>query len=168
MSLTMYQASVPLFKTLLGALGNVLDKGVAFCEAKKVDPSVLANARLAPDMFPLIRQVQIACDMAKGAVARLAGAEPPTWEDNEKTFDELKARIARTLAFIDDYKAEQIDGSEGREITLKMGGTPRTFTGERYLIGFVIPNVAFHCTTAYAILRHNGVDVGKRDYLGNF
>jgi uncharacterized protein len=168
MSLTMYQASAPLFKTLLGALSKVLDKGAAFCEAKKVDPAVLVGARLAPDMFTLARQVQIASDMARGAMARLSGGEPESWEDKEATFDELKARIARTLAFIDGFKPEQINGSEGREITLKMGGNPRTFTGERYLIGFVIPNVTFHCTTAYAILRHNGVDVGKRDFLGDF
>jgi len=168
MTISMYQASVPLFRTLLGALSNNLDKAAAFCEAKKIDPSVLVNGRLAPDMFPLSRQVQIASDMAKGAVARLAGVEVPTWADTEKTFDELTSRIAKTLAYIDGFTAAQIDGSEGREITLKMGGKDTTFTGQRYLIGFVIPNVTFHCTTAYNILRHNGVDVGKKDFLGAF
>ena len=168
MTISMYQASVPLFRTLLGALSKNLDKGAAFCEAKKIDPAVLVGGRLAPDMFPLSKQVQIATDMAKGAVARLAGVEIPTWEDNEKTFDDLTTRIAKTIAFIDGFKAAQIDGSEERAITLKMGGNEMTFTGQRYLIGFVIPNVTFHCTTAYNILRHNGVDVGKRDFLGAF
>ncbi len=168
MTISMYQASVPLFRTLLGALSKNLDKGAAFAEAKKFDPSVLVNARLAPDMFPLSKQVQIASDQSKGGVARLAGAEVPSWEDTEKTFDELKARIARTIAFIDGFKAAQIDGSEERAITLKLGGKETTFTGQRYLIGFVIPNVTFHCTTAYNILRHNGVDIGKRDFLGDF
>jgi hypothetical protein len=168
MTISMYQASVPLFRTMLNALSGVLDKGAAFCEAKKVDPAVLVNDRLAPDMFPLSRQVQIATDQAKGGIARLAGLEVPAYADTEKTFDELKARIARTVAFIDSVPSGQIDGSEAREIVLKMGGQEMTFTGQRYLIGFVIPNVLFHCTTAYAILRHNGVDVGKRDFLGDF
>lgn len=168
MALSMHAASVPLFTTLLGALSGVLDKGAAFCAARKIEPAVLVGARLAPDMFPLSRQVQIASDMAKGCVARLAGTEVPVWEDTEKTFPELKERIARTIAYLESFKPEQIDGSEAREITLKMGGTPVTFAGQRYLIGFVIPNFAFHCTTAYAILRHNGVEVGKRDFLGNF
>jgi hypothetical protein len=168
MTISMYQASIPLFRTLLGALSGVLDKGAAFCEAKKVDPAVLTSARLAPDMFPLTFQVQTATNMAKGCAARLAGQEVPTWADTEQTFDELKVRIAKTIAYLDGFKPGQIDGSEEREITLKMGGADTTFTGQRYLIGFVIPNVAFHCTTAYNILRHNGVDVGKRDFLGNF
>ncbi len=168
MTISMYQASVPLFRSLLGALSGVLDKGAAFCTAKGVDPSVLLNDRLAPDMFPLSRQVQIAADMAKGGVARLAGAEVPSWEDNEQTFDELKARIVKTLTFVDGFTPEQIDGSEGREIVLVMRAGEVRFTGQRYLIGFVIPNVAFHCATAYNILRHNGVDVGKRDFLGIF
>ena len=168
MTISMYQASVPLFRTLLGALSNVLDKGAAFCEAKKVDPSVLINGRLSPDMFPLSRQVQIATDMAKGGIARLAGVEVPTWPDTEATFDELTSRIAKTIAYIDGFKPAQIDGSEDRKIVLKMRGEDVTFTGQRYLIGFVIPNVGFHCTTAYNILRHNGVDVGKRDFLGAY
>jgi hypothetical protein len=168
MTLSMYQASVPLFRSLLGGLSGVLDKGAAFCAAKQVDPSVLVNDRLAPDMFPLSRQVQIATDMAKGGVARLAGVEVPSWADDEKTFDELKARLVKTLAFIDGFTPGQIDGSEEREIVLTMRSGEQRFNGQRYLIGFVIPNVAFHCATAYDILRHNGVDVGKRDFLGTF
>jgi hypothetical protein len=164
----MYQASVPLFQQLLGALSGVLDKGAAFCAAKQIDQSVLVNARLAPDMFPLTRQVQAAADIVKGCVARLAGVEVPVHEDTETNFDELKARIARTLAFIDQFTPAQIDGSEDREVVLKMRSGELKFTGQRYLIGFVIPNVAFHCATAYDILRHNGVDVGKRDFLGAF
>lgn len=168
MTMSMYQASVPLFKTLLTALSAVLDKGAAFAEAKKIEPSVLINARLAPDMFPLSRQVQIATDMARGGVARLAGQEMPPMPDEEKTFDELKARIAKTLAFIETIKPAQIDGSEDRDITLKMRAGDTTFKGQRYLIGHVIPNVTFHCTTAYTILRHNGVEVGKGDFLGAY
>lgn len=168
MTISMYQASVPLFRNLLGALSGVLEKGAAFCAAKGVDPAVLITFRLAPDMFPLSRQVQIACDMAKGAVARLAGTEPPAWEDTETTFADLQARIARTLGFIDGFAPEQIDGSEARDIVLTMRSGELRFTGQRYLIGFVIPNVIFHCATAYNILRHNGVEVGKRDFLGGF
>lgn len=168
MTLSMYQASVPLFRTMLGALAGVLEKGAAFCAAKKIDPAVLVTARLAPDMFPLSRQVQIATDMARGAVARLAGAEVPSWDNTETTFAELGERITRALAFIDSFSPAQIDGSEDREIVLTTGGNTLKLTGQRYLIGFVIPNVLFHCTTAYAILRHNGVDIGKRDFLGSF
>jgi len=168
MAMSMYQASVPLFKTLLGALSKNLDKGAAFAEAKKFDPSVLINARLSPDMFALSRQVQTATDQAKGGVARLAGLEVPSYPDDETTFDQLKARIAKTLAFIDSVKPAQIDGSENREITLKMRSGEVKYTGQRYLIGSVIPNFTFHCATAYTILRHNGVEVGKRDFLGNF
>jgi hypothetical protein len=168
MTMSMYNASVPLFKTLLGALSNVLDKAAAFAKAKNIDESVLVNARLAPDMFPLAHQVQIATDQAKGGVARLAGLEVPTYEDNETTIDQLKARIKKTLDFVGSVKQSQIDGSEDREIVLKMRAGDMKFTGQRYLIGFVIPNLTFHCTTAYDILRHNGVDLGKRDFLGEF
>ncbi|MCW3476981.1 DUF1993 domain-containing protein [Limobrevibacterium gyesilva] len=168
MAISMYSASVPMFKTLLGALSAVLDKGAAFAEAKKFDSSVLVNARLAPDMFPLSKQVQIATDMVKGGAARLAGVEIPVYADDEATIDELKARIAKTVAFLDTLSAGQIDGTEGKEIVLKMRAGDTTFTGQRYLIGFVIPNVIFHCATAYDILRHNGVDVGKRDFLGAY
>jgi uncharacterized protein len=168
MAMSMYNASVPLFKTLLGALSNVLDKGAAFAKAKNVDESVLVNARLAPDMFPLSRQVQIATDQAKGCVARLAGLEVPAYEDNETTIAQLKARIAKTLDFINSVKQSQIDGSEGKQITLKMRSGDVTYTGQRYLIGVVIPNFTFHCTTAYDLLRHNGVEIGKRDFLGDY
>jgi hypothetical protein len=168
MTISMYQASVPLFRTLLGALSGVLDKGAAFAEEKKFDPSVLVNARLAPDMFHLARQVQVATSHAAACAARLAGVEPPTWADTDKTFAEMKARIAKAIAYLDGIKPAQIDGSEERQITLKMGANEMKLTGQRYLIGFEIPNVTFHCTTAYTILRHNGVDVGKKDFLGAF
>jgi hypothetical protein len=168
MTISMYSASVPMFKTLLNALSANLDKAAAFCEAKKVDPSVLINSRLAPDMFALARQVQIATDGPKGFMARIAGKEPPVYEDTEKTFDELKARIAKTVAYIDSFPASAIDGSEDKPITLKMRSGDVTYTGQRYLIGFVIPNMTFHCTTAYNILRHNGVDIGKKDFLGAY
>jgi uncharacterized protein len=165
MSISMYRASVPVFLQMLPALSGVLDKGVAFAQAKKVDPSVLLNARLAPDMFPLTRQVQIATDFAKGLVARLAGQEPPKYADNEATFDELKARVAKTVAFIKEFKPAQIDGSEERDINITLGGQPRSFKGENYLVNFAMPNFYFHVTAAYAILRHQGVDIGKGDYM---
>ncbi|HEY0420458.1 MAG TPA: DUF1993 domain-containing protein [Acetobacteraceae bacterium] len=167
MPISMYDASIPMFRTLLTALSGVLDKGAAFAESKKIEPSVLINDRLAPDMFPLARQVQIATDMARGGVARLAGMEVPSAPDTESTFDELKARIASTLAFIDGVPREALEGSETRDVTLKMRAGDMTFPGLRYLQWFVIPNVIFHCTTAYNILRHNGVEVGKRDFMGN-
>lgn len=168
MTLSMYQASVPLFRTSLGALSGVLDKATAFCEARQIEPSVLLNDRLAPDMFPLVRQVQIATDMAKGGAARLAGVEVPAWEDTETGFDDLRARIARTLAYLDGFTPDQIDGSEEREVVLQLRSGELRFAGQRYLVGFVIPNVLFHCATAYNILRHNGVEIGKRDFLGTF
>jgi hypothetical protein len=157
-----------MMKTLLGALSANLDKAAAFAEAKKVDPAVLLGARLAPDMFPLTRQVQIACDMGRGGALRLAGREVPSVPDTEATIADLKARIAATLAVIDSIPAGDIDGSEDRKIVLKMRAGEMEFTGQRYLIGFVIPNLTFHCATAYNILRHNGVEVGKRDFLGSF
>jgi hypothetical protein len=163
---TMHQASVPVFAQYLNALSALLDKAEAHCASRKIDPLVLTGDRLAPDMFPLTRQVQIACDFAKGATARLAGAEVPTWEDNEKTFAELKARIRKTLEFIQTFKAGQIDGSEGRDIKLKIRGNDVTMKGQPYLTNFAMGHFFFHCTTAYAILRHNGVDVGKGDFIG--
>jgi hypothetical protein len=162
----MYQASVPAFVQLLEALSGVLEKAEAHATARKIDQSVLLGARLFPDMFPLSRQVQLACDFAKGASARLAGAEVPTHEDNEKTLPELRARIKRTVEFIKTLSPARIDGSEAREIAIKVAGSPVTFEGQPYLVQFAIPNFYFHLTTAYAILRHNGVDLGKRDYLG--
>jgi hypothetical protein len=162
----MYQASAPLFRRSLAALGTVLDKGAAFAEARRIDPTVLPQSRLAPDMFPLARQVQSATDSVKGALARLAGVDVPSWPDEETTFPRLQDRVGRALAFIDEFRPEQIDGSETRAVTLKFRTGDVTFDGQNYLIGFVIPNFLFHCTTAYAILRHNGVDLGKRDFLG--
>ena len=166
MPLTMYQASVPVFAQILPALGNVLAKADAHATAKKIDPGVLMAARLAPDMFPLVRQVQIACDFAKGSVARLAGADVPSWPDTEKSLADLKARVERTLAYIQGFKPGQIDGSEARQVTVKVGSREITFQGQPYLLQFVMPNFYFHSTTAYAILRHNGVDLGKRDFMG--
>ena len=168
MSISMYSTLMPLAKTLLGGLSNVLQKGADHAKAKGFDEAVLVNSRLAPDMFALARQVQIATDQVKGGAARLAGVEIPVFEDTEATIEALKARIAKTIAFLDSLTPAQIDGTEGKEIVLKMRAGDMSFTGERYLIGFVIPNFTFHCTTAYTILRHNGVEVGKRDFLGAF
>lgn len=166
MPLTMYQASVPVFVQMLGALAKVLDKGEAFAAARKVDPAVLLGARLACDMFPLSKQVQIACDFAKGATARLAGAEVPAWTDSERTFAELKERMKRTVEFVQSFKPAQVDGSEERDISLKIAGNPVTLKGQPYLLQFVLPNFYFHATAAYGILRHNGVELGKRDFMG--
>ncbi len=167
MSLSMYQASIPGFIRSLQNLSAILTKAAAYAEAKKIDPSVLINARLAPDMFPLSRQIQIATDGVKGCAARLAGVDVPSYADTETTFPELQARIAKTVAFLQGFKPEQIDGSEKRAIALKVGGVDMTFEGQPYLLSFVIPNLYFHTTIAYAILRHNGLDVGKKDYLGS-
>jgi uncharacterized protein len=166
MTISMYSASVPLLRRSLAALAAVLEKGAAFAEARKIDASVLLQSRLAPDMFPLVRQVQTASDQAKGGVARLAGIEIPKYADDEMTFLHLQERIARTLDFIASVPAEKIDGSESRDIVLAMRSGEVRFTGQDYLLSFVIPNVLFHCTTAYNILRHNGVELGKRDFLG--
>jgi len=167
MTLSMYQASAPRFANMLKNLSAILDKAQAHVEAKKLDPAALTACRLYPDMFPLTRQVQVACDAAKGAVARLAGVEIPKHEDTEQTFAELQARIARTIDFINTIKPAQIDGSEGKEIVLKLGAREVKFTGMQYLLGHATPNFYFHVTTAYNILRHNGVEVAKRDYIGN-
>lgn len=166
MQLSMYQASVPVFAQMLGALAGVLGKAQAHATAKKIDPAVLLAARLAPDMLPLSRQVQLACDFAKGPIARLAGVEVPSWADNEKTFADLEGRIKKALDFVQSFKAAQIDGSEEREVKITMAGQPISVQGQPYLTGFVLPNFFFHCTTAYAILRHNGVELGKRDFVG--
>ena len=167
MSFPMYQVSVPVFVHMLGNLTAILDKASAHAEAKKIDPSVFINARLAPDMYPLSRQVQIATDMVKGGAARLAEIEVPSYEDNETNFAELQARIAKTVAFIQSLTAGQIDGSEERKITLKFGSKEAHFLGQAYLLDFLYPNFYFHLTTAYAILRHNGLELGKQDFLGN-
>jgi hypothetical protein len=163
----MHQASVPVFVRMLGNLSAILKKGAAFAEAKKIDPSVLVSARLAPDMFTLARQVQIATDGVKGFAARVAGIEVPSYADTEATFGELEARITKTIAFLQSVSAAQIDGSEDRTVTLKVGGKELVFQAQPYLLKFVLPNLYFHVTTAYAILRHNGVEVGKMDFLGH-
>jgi hypothetical protein len=167
MKISMYQASAPRFANMLRNLSAILDKAQAHAEAKKIDPAVFTQSRLAPDMFPLSRQVQSACDSAKGAVARLAGVEIPRHEDTEQTFAELKARIAKTVDFVESLKPAQIDGSEERDVVLKLRGQDVKFNGLQYLLGFAYPNFYFHVTTAYNILRHNGVEIGKRDYVGN-
>ena len=168
MSLTMYQTSIPVFIHMLGNLSKILDKAATYAEAKKIDPAILINARLAPDMYPLNRQIQIATDMAKGCAARLAGIEVPSYADNESTFPDLQARIAKTVAFLQSVSAEQINGSEERTVTLKMHGKEIGFLGQPYLLHYVLPNFYFHITTAYAILRHNGLEIGKMDFVGNY
>jgi uncharacterized protein len=166
MTISMYQASAPRFASTLKNLAAILDKAKAHAEAKKIDEQVLTSSRLFPDMFALARQVQITCDTAKGAVARLAGVEIPKHEDSEKTFDELKERIAKTLAFIATVKAAQIDGTEDKEIVLKLQGKDVPTKGMTYLLGRAWPNFYFHAATAYNILRHNGVEIGKGDFIG--
>lgn len=166
MQISMYAASVPVFAKMLGNLSAILDKAAAYAEQKKIDPAVLLNARLYPDMFALTKQVQIASDFAKGAVARLAGQEPPKYDDNETTIAELKARIARTIDYIQGFKPEQLDGSETRDVELKIRGETVKYPGLTYLLHVATPNFYFHVTTAYGILRHNGVELGKRDFVG--
>ena len=166
MTISMYEASVPRYLNMLGSLDLILRKGQGYAEARKIAPEVLPGARLFPDMLPLIKQVQIACDHAKGSCARLAGVEVPRFEDNEKTFDELIARVAKTVDFIKTLKPAQIDGSEEREIAITAGGHEYTFKGMQYLLGYALPNFYFHLVTAYNILRHNGVEIGKKDYIG--
>jgi hypothetical protein len=161
----MYQASAPRFAHTLRNFSAILDKAQAHAEAKKLEPNVLGGQRLIADMFPLARQVQIACDTAKGAVARLAGIEIPQHADTEQTVPELKARIAKVLDFIESVPAAKIDGSDEREVVLKMRGQDMKFQGAQYLLGHALPNFYFHVTTAYNILRSNGVEIGKRDYL---
>ena len=166
MKISMYQASAPRFANMLRNLAAILDKAQSHCEAKKIDPAVMGGMRLIADMFPLARQVQIACDTAKGAVARLAGVDIPKHEDTEQNFGELKHRIAKTIDFILSVPAEKIEGSEERPVTLRLGGKDVSFTGMQYLLGFAHPNFYFHVATAYDILRANGVELGKRDFMG--
>jgi hypothetical protein len=166
MAISMYQASVPVFARNLGNLRRILDKAAAHAQAKKIDPSVLASARLYPDMLPLSAQVQIASDFARGTSARLAGGEPPSYEDTETNLAELSARIERTLEYLKTLKAADIDGSEAREIVRPLRGQPKKFSGLNYLLQFALPNFYFHVATAYAILRHNGVEIGKSDFIG--
>jgi hypothetical protein len=166
MSLSMYQASVPVMIRNLNNLSAILKKAEAHAATKKIELDVFANSRLAPDMYPLYKQIHIATDVSKGGAARLAGVEVPSYPDTERTFPELQARIAKTIDFIKSLQASQIDGSEGRTITLKVGGQELSFPGQAYLLHFVLPNIFFHVAIAYAILRHNGVELGKKDYLG--
>ena len=167
MKITMYSASVPRFANTLKNLSEILAKGESHAAARNIDPGVLLAARLYPDMFPLTRQVQVACDGAKGCAARLAGMEVPRHEDTETTFAELQQRIAKTVAFIESVPPGQIESSEDRRIVLSLRGQEVTFNGLQYLTGFVLPNFYFHVVTAYDILRHNGVELGKRDFIGN-
>lgn len=167
MSLSMYQASVPVFIRALSNLTAILKKGEAHAQAKKIDPAVLVNARLYPDMFSLVKQVQIASDNAKGCAARLAGQEPPSFPDNEQSFADLYARLDKTIAYLKTLKPAQIDGSEERAIELKMRDRTLHLKGQGYLLDRVLPNLFFHVVTAYAILRHNGVEIGKGDFLGS-
>lgn len=166
MTISMYQVAVPSVVRSLNNLVAILEKGAAHAEAKKIDPAVLIASRLYPDMFPLSRQVQIASDIARRGVARLAGTEAPALEDKETTFAELCDRLRNVIAFIETFTPEQIDGSEEKVINLPIGKETMTFAGQDYLLFFILPNVYFHVTTAYAILRHNGVELGKLDFLG--
>jgi uncharacterized protein len=166
MTISMYQASVPVFIRMLTNLKGILGKAAAHAQAKKIDESVLLNARLYPDMFPLTRQVQLACDFARATPARLAGREPLSLEDNEKTFAELVSRIDRSIDFARSITDGEIEGSEGREIVRPVRGEPKKFTGLNYLEQYMLPNFFFHVTAAYAILRHSGVEIGKADYIG--
>jgi len=165
MTISMFAVLSSLSRALQNLI-NILQKGAAHAEAKKIDPSVLLNSRLYPDMFPLVKQVQVASDIARRGAARLAGIEAPAMEDNETTFAELIDRIDRTVAFLQSLSPDQINGTEEKEVTLPRREITLKFTGINYLLYFVIPNVYFHITTAYDILRHNGVELGKVDYLG--
>ena len=167
MPLSMYDASVPAFVRMLNQLDQMLDKAAAHAEAKKIDPLVLTGARLAPDMFPLSRQIVIACDFCKGALSRLAGKDVPNWPDTETAIPELKSRIAKTLEYVKGFKAGDIDGSETRQIKIKAGTREMEFQGSDYLTYFVLPNLYFPSTAAYAILRHNGLELGKSDFMGS-
>ena len=169
MNNAIYTASIPVFKQMLGGLSEVLGKAQAHVDAKKIDPNALLQARLFPDMFPLLRQVQVATDFAKSVAARLAGVEVPKLEDNEQSFADLQARIATVLAFVQGLDPALFEQAATREI-VSQAGTPKEkrFTGQSYLLNYGLPHFFFHTTTAYSILRHNGVDVGKKDYIGAY
>lgn len=169
MNISMYSASVPVFRQMLAALADILSKAAAHAAEKKIEPGVLLQARLYPDMFPLLRQVQIASDFAKGIGGRLAGVELPSFEDNEQTFEDLQARIGKTLAFLDGLDPQAFAGAESRQIVLRPG-TPkeRSLDGHAYLIAYGLPQFFFHVATAYGVLRHCGVEIGKRDYMGSY
>lgn len=165
---SIYSASIPVFKQILNSLHNILDKAEAHAADKKIDPAALLQFRLFPDMLPFTRQVQIACDFAKGAAARLGGLDVPSYDDKEATFAELKERIQKTLTYIDSVPQDAIEGSETRAITTGSGEKTKHFTGQTYLFHYALPHFFFHATTAYDILRHNGLDVGKKDYIGTY
>jgi len=166
MQISMYRASVPVFARALRNLIAILKKGEAHATERKIEPTVLLNYRLAPDMFALTRQVQIATDMAKGCVSRLAGVEIPSYEDKEATFGELVARVEKCIAYLESFRPEQVDGTEDKTIVLKRPTGDVSYPGLQYLLEYVTPNVYFHCTSAYAILRHCGVGIGKKDFIG--
>jgi len=168
MTISMYQASVPVFIRMLNNLVGILEKAAAHAEARNIDPAVLINSRLYPDMFPLSRQIRIATDAALSGTARLAGMEPPKLEDKEATFADLIERIRKTIAYVSGFKPEQIDGSENVKIELKLRDSTLTLDGLTFLLNRVLPNFYFHITTTYGILRHNGIEIGKKDYLGKF
>ena len=167
MAISMYQASAPVFAKGLANMKSILEKAAAHAAAKKIDETVFVTARLFPDMLPLSKQVQIASDFARGTTARLAGSEPPAMEDNEKTLADLIARVDKTLDYLKTFTAAQIDGSEARQITRPIRGQPKTFTGINYLLQYALPNFYFHTVTGYDILRHNGVEIGKPDFIGS-
>jgi hypothetical protein len=164
----MHSASVPVFKQVLNSLSKIIDKAEAHAAEKQIEPVALLQARLFPDMFPLTRQVQVAADFAKGAAARLGGVEVPKYEDDEQSFADLKARIAKTLAFIDSVPQDGIEASAQRDITTGSGEKAKQWKGQVYLMHYVLPHFYFHATTAYDILRHNGVEIGKKDFIGSF
>ena len=165
MPISMSSASLPVCISMLGNLSHLLDKAQAFIDEKKCDPNALLTYRMAPDMLPFTRQVLIACDAAKNGVARISGVEAPKFDDTETTIAELKARIQKTLDFLKSVPADKLDGSESKEITFQVGPEKRTMQGQAYLTAWMMPNMYFHINAAYMILRHNGVSVGKRDYL---
>jgi len=169
MNEAMYASSIPVFRQMLGSLAAILTKAEAHATEKNIEPTALTQARLFPDMFPLGKQVQIACDFARGVSARLAGAEVPKYDDNEQTFDQLRGLIVRSIGFIDSFNPTQFEGSAQREIVVRPG-TPkeRRFDGQSYLLSYGLPQFFFHVTTAYALLRHNGIEIGKRDYMGQY
>ena len=166
MTISMYQSSVPVFIRQLRNLSAILTKAAAHAEAKKIEQTVFTSSRLFPDMFPLARQVQIACDTVKAGAARLAGEEVPNFEDTEVTFDQLQERINKTVKFLESLRADQIDGKEEQQITYIQRGKESKFIGQPYLLNYILPNLYFHITTSYAILRHLGVEIGKKDFLG--
>jgi uncharacterized protein len=167
MPITIYDASIPVLERMLRNLSSILDKAAAHASARKIDPAILLAMRLSPDMFPLLRQVQTATDFGKAIASRLAGREPPKWDDTEKTFDDLKLRIDRTLKLLSAVNSQDLEAAEAREVTVSPGGRQLTFNGADYLFQFSLPNFYFHVTMAYAILRHAGVELGKRDFIGD-